>query len=169
MENFKSEVSLEKRKFQTREIIKRHPDRLPVFVYKKGDTTATKHKYLVPRDITVAQFMYILRKNINITSDKGIFIFVDNILPPNSALMSTLYMQYADEDGYLYITFAQESVFGVGVRLGFNLTPDGFHLFRAGFTRFREKFITPMFTMPQHLVPKRLHLGKVRVKPYPIT
>lgn len=162
MENFKSEVSLEKRKFQTREILKRHPDRLPVFVYKKGATT-TKHKYLVPRDITVAQFMCILRKNINITSDKGIFIFVDNVLPPNSSLMSTLYMQHADEDGYLYITFAQESVFG------FDFTPDGFHLLRTGFARFREKFVTPVFTMPQHLVPKFLHLRQVRVKPYPIT
>jgi GABA(A) receptor-associated protein len=168
MENFKSEVSLEKRKFQTHEIIKRHPDRLPVFVYKKGDT-ATKNKYLVPRDITVAQFMYILRKNINITSDKGIFIFVDNVLPPNSSLMSTLYMQHADEDGYLYITYAQESVFGFGVGLRFDFAPDGFHLLRAGFTRFREKFVTPVFTMPQHLVPKRLHMWQVRVKPYPIT
>ena len=163
MENFKSEVSLEKRKFQTREILKRHPDRIPVFVYKKGSAAITKHKYLVPRDITVAQFMCILRKNINITSDKGIFIFVDNVLPPNSSLMSTLYMQHADEDGYLYITFAQESVFG------FDFTPDSFNLFRAGFARFREKFVAPVFTMPQHLVPKLPHLRQVRVKPYPIS
>ena len=31
---------------------------------------------------TVGQFVYVIRKRINIPSDKAIFIFVNNTLPP---------------------------------------------------------------------------------------
>ena len=50
---------------------------------------------------TVGQFVYVIRKRISVPSDKAIFIFVNNTLPPTAALMSSVYEQHRDEDGFM--------------------------------------------------------------------
>lgn len=44
-------------------------------------------------------------------------IFVANTLPPAAALMSQIYKQYAEPDGFLYISYSGESTFGARVPL----------------------------------------------------
>lgn len=115
MEDFKSVTTLEDRKFQSKLIMNKYPTRIPVYVYKHTKSKyqdIKKHKYLVPKDITVGQFIYIIRKQMTLRPDQAIFVFVDNVLPPTAALMSQLYTEHADEDGFLYITFSHENVFG---------------------------------------------------------
>jgi len=63
-------------------------------------------------DLTVGQFVYVIRKRISIPSDKAIFIFVNNTLPPTAALMSTVYEQHRDEDGFMYMMYSGENTFG---------------------------------------------------------
>lgn len=41
-----------------------------------------KKKYLVPADLTVGQFVYVIRKRIKLSPEKAIFIFINNVLPP---------------------------------------------------------------------------------------
>jgi GABA(A) receptor-associated protein len=60
----------------------------------------------------VGQFVHVIRKRIKLTPEKAIFIFVNNVLPPNPALMSTIYEEQKDEDGFLYVTYNGESTFG---------------------------------------------------------
>ncbi len=67
---------------------------------------------MVPADLTVGQFVYVIRKRIKVDQNTNIFIFVNNILPPTAALMSTLYEEQKDEDGFLYITYSGENTFG---------------------------------------------------------
>ncbi len=43
-------------------------------------------RYLVPADLTVGQFVYVVRKRIKLSSEKAIFIFVKNVLPPTGLL-----------------------------------------------------------------------------------
>lgn len=115
MKSFKREFSLEERKTQTQQAKEKYPDRIPVYVHKRDNSRCNdlaKHKYLVPNDITIGNFIYIIRKNININPDQAIFVFIDNILPPNAELMSTLYNKYCDDDGFLYISYSDENVFG---------------------------------------------------------
>jgi hypothetical protein len=40
-------------------------------------------RYLVPADLTVGQFVYVIRKRIKLSPEKAIFIFVRNVLPPS--------------------------------------------------------------------------------------
>ena len=49
--------------------------------------------------------MYVIRKRIKLSPEKAIFIFVDEVLPPTAALMSSIYEEHKDEDGFLYITY----------------------------------------------------------------
>lgn len=71
-----------------------------------------KKKYLVPQDLTVSQFVYVIRKRIKLAAEKSIFIFINNVIPPSTALMSAIYEEHKDEDGFLYITYSGENTFG---------------------------------------------------------
>lgn len=113
--SFKEEHPLEKRKAEAGRIKDKYPDRIPVIVEKadKSDIPdIDKKKYLVPSDLTVGQFVYVIRKRIKLSPEKAIFIFVKNVLPPTAALMSSIYEDHRDDDGFLYITYSGENTFG---------------------------------------------------------
>ena len=76
------------------------------------DAFFERRRYLVPADLTVGQFIYVIRKRIKLPPERAIFIFVDNVIPPTAALMSTVYEVQKDEDGFLYITYSGENTFG---------------------------------------------------------
>lgn len=80
---------------------------------EKSDIPAIdKKKYLVPSDLSVGQLVYVIRKRIKLAPEKAIFIFVNDILPPTAALMSTIYEEHKDKDGFLYVTYSGENTFG---------------------------------------------------------
>lgn len=112
---FRDEHSFEKRQAEAQRIRAKYPDRIPVICEKadKADIpTIDKKKYLVPADLTVGQFVYVIRKRIHLAPEKAIFIFVDDVLPPTAALMSAIYDQHKASDSFLYVTYASENVFG---------------------------------------------------------
>lgn len=112
---FKADHSLEQRCQESERIVTKYPNRIPVIVEKVQGSTLPdidKRKYLVPSDISVAQFMWIIRKRIDLTSDKAIFLFVDKMVPNSSTPISTIYEQHKDEDGFLYIAYSGENTFG---------------------------------------------------------
>ncbi|RYH29788.1 hypothetical protein EON65_07375 [archaeon] len=71
-----------------------------------------KKKYLVPSDLTCGQFVYVVRKRLKLPSEKALFLFVNGSIPPTSALMSGIYEQHQDKDGFLYMSYSEENVFG---------------------------------------------------------
>jgi GABA(A) receptor-associated protein len=46
------------------------------------------------QDLTVGQFVYVIRKRIKLAPEKAIFIFVEETLPPTAALMSAIYEEH---------------------------------------------------------------------------
>ncbi|KAG5622906.1 hypothetical protein H5410_008124 [Solanum commersonii] len=118
--SFKLEHPLERRQSESSRIREKYPDRIPVIVEKaeKSDVPdIDKKKYLVPADLTVGQFVYVVRKRIKLGASKAIFVFVKNTLPPTASLMSAIYEENRDEDGFLYMTYSGENTFGF-VELG---------------------------------------------------
>ncbi|TYG41598.1 hypothetical protein ES288_D12G188500v1 [Gossypium darwinii] len=114
--SFKLEHPLERRQAEAARIREKYPDRIPVIVERadKSDVPdIDKKKYLVPADLTVGQFVYVVRKRIKLGPEKAIFIFVKNILPPTAAMMSAIYDENHDEDGFLYMTYSGENTFGI--------------------------------------------------------
>ena len=68
---------------------RRYPDRIPVICEKdpRSDIPAVdKRKYLIPVNLTVGQFIYVIRKRIKLPPERAIFIFVNNVIPPTGAL-----------------------------------------------------------------------------------
>ncbi|XP_012396353.2 gamma-aminobutyric acid receptor-associated protein-like 2 [Sarcophilus harrisii] len=112
---FKEDHSLEHRCVESAKIRAKYPDRVPVIVEKVSGSQIVdidKRKYLVPSDITVAQFMWIIRKRIQLPSEKAIFLFVDKTVPQSSLTMGQLYEKEKDEDGFLYVAYSGENTFG---------------------------------------------------------
>ena len=73
--------------------------RVPVIVEKApkariGDLD--KKKYLVPSDLTVGQFYFLIRKRIHLRPEDALFFFVNNVIPPTSATMGSLYQVLFD-------------------------------------------------------------------------
>ena len=115
---FKDEHEFAKRKAEAERIRAKYNDRIPVSsrlhltviscslpplthdqvicekVEKSEIATIDKKKYLVPADLTVGQFVYVIRKRIKLSPEKAIFIFVDEVLPPTAALMSSIYEEH---------------------------------------------------------------------------
>ena len=114
MSNFKSSHSFESRKKESTKILEKYRDRVPVIVERIGTSIPDidKKKFLVPRDLTVAQFLFVIRKRIKLTPEKAIFIFIKDILPPISEHMSAIYEKYKDEDGFVYVSMSGEQCFG---------------------------------------------------------
>ncbi|KAJ6248176.1 autophagy-related protein [Anaeramoeba flamelloides] len=71
-----------------------------------------KKKFLVPQDLTVGQFSYIIRKRIKLLPEQAMFILCKNMMLPTSMSMSNVYEESKDEDGFLYLTYSGESTFG---------------------------------------------------------
>ncbi|GFS29419.1 ubiquitin-like superfamily protein [Actinidia rufa] len=99
----------ERRQAESSRIREKYPDRIPVIVEKAERSDIPdidKKKYLVPADLSIGQFVYVVRKRIKLGAEKAIFVFVNNTLPSTAALMSAIYEENKDEDGFLYITYS---------------------------------------------------------------
>jgi GABA(A) receptor-associated protein len=98
-------------------IREKYPQRLPVLCnkskYSKNTPNIDKNKYLVPFDLTAAQFIYVIRKRMKLNPEVALFLFVGRMIPPGMTKMIYLYENYKNEDGFLYITYSTESTFGL--------------------------------------------------------
>jgi GABA(A) receptor-associated protein len=106
---------IKKRIDETNRIREKYPERIPIIVKKSTGSALKdidKSKYLAPVDMTLSQFIVIIRKRIKIEADQSIFVFVENILPPLTSTMAYLYEHMKNEDGFLYIYYNGESTFG---------------------------------------------------------
>ncbi len=94
-------------------VLSKYPERLPVYVKTSGNLPPIdKKKYLVPKDLTVGQFIYVCRKRMKLRPEQGIFIFFNNILPSTAKSMEQIYEENKLEGGLLVATLSAENTFG---------------------------------------------------------
>ena len=101
---FKNDVSYEKRHQEASRIRSKYPELIPVICEKTGSSdipTIDRRKYLVPPDLTMGQFIYVVRKRTKVHPEKSIFMFINNCkLVPTSSLISIVYDEHKDNDGF---------------------------------------------------------------------
>ena len=70
-------------------------------------------RYLAPGDLTAYQFGFIIRKRIKLPEKDSLYFFVNGrYILKGDTLMSEVYQQRKDPDGFLYITYTDESTLG---------------------------------------------------------
>ena len=114
---FKKEFTLAQRRMESSRVLTKYPDRIPIICERSTKSklgTLDKKKYLVPVDLTTGQFVFIIRRRLQLPAEKAIFLFTGPVIPPSNARVQELYQQYKDKDGFLYIQYSEENVFGGG-------------------------------------------------------
>ena len=107
--------SFESRKGDSTRLLEKYPDRCCIIVGKNDSSDVNdipKHKFLVPRGLTMAQFQYVIRKKISCKPEQSIFMFVNNKLCPTSHTVGNVFDENKSEDGYLYVIYSGENTFG---------------------------------------------------------
>ena len=112
---FKEKYNEEVRTAESLRIITKYQDRIPIIVERCSNCDLPhieKQKFLVSKDLTLGQFIYIVRKRINLNAEQALFIMINNTLAPNNKNLSELYDTHKDKDNFLYITYTSENTFG---------------------------------------------------------
>lgn len=111
---FKDKNSFETRIKESSKIRQTYPDRIPVICERRDIKLPEldKKKYLVPCDLTMGQFAYIIRRRIRLSPEKSLFLHLGNKMVPLSVPIIILYQESCDEDGFLYVSYSGENVFG---------------------------------------------------------
>jgi GABA(A) receptor-associated protein len=115
--NMKKNHSLEELQNESARILSKYPDRIPIIIEKnvncKNLPELTKQKFLVPKDLTMSQFMYIIRKRIKLNEAEALFIFTaDEQLVPGSTKLLTVYDEHKDDSGFIFLIISAEQTFG---------------------------------------------------------
>lgn len=113
--NFKNKNTFEIRCAESNKVLTKYPDRCPIICDKLDNIntpTIDKHKFLVPNDLTLGQFIYIIRKRLKINFSQALFIFINGQIFSPSIMISHLYHYEKDTDGFLYVFYSFENTFG---------------------------------------------------------
>jgi GABA(A) receptor-associated protein len=139
---YKNEHSLEQRRFESERIRRRYPDRIPVIVQPSSssstlsspslfrsftssstsssschEATLTRlenEKFLVPSELSFGQFAYNIRRRLRLRAEHALFFYIGSHgkQPMLSSAMEVLYNEHKDLDGFMYVCYADEKVFG---------------------------------------------------------
>ena len=113
---FKNNHSFDDRLSEAMNALNKYPGRLPIICEKFKNNTdlpdIDKNKYLVPIELTLGQFIYVIRKRIKLTPEEAIFLCVGNFIPPSWISIGELYTKHRDSDCFLYISYTKENTFG---------------------------------------------------------
>ena len=112
---FKRDYDFKIRKSESDKILIKYPSRIPVIVEKSNDCILDeidKKKYLVPKDLKMNQFLFVIRKRIQLKPSESIFLMTNNQLCPSNTEIINIYEKFANKDGFLYIIYTSENTFG---------------------------------------------------------
>ena len=122
---FQKQFPFEDRYREAHRVLEKYPNRIPV-ICERDPTCSTikrdnKKKFLIPRSLTLGEFMFVIRKRIKLEENQALFIFVitekrdgsiGKELAPTSHLIDTIYTQNRNRDAFLYLQYASENTFG---------------------------------------------------------
>ena len=106
------EKSLSERKKISQIIKDKYLNRIPIIIDTKEKIIIDKNKYIVPIDLTVGQFIFIIRKKLKINQNQAIFITCNNKLMCSSMNINDIYNKEISDDEFLYFIICIEETFG---------------------------------------------------------
>lgn len=114
---FKQRKSFAVRKDEVAGIRTKFPTKVPVIVekYHKENQLPLldKTKFLVPQELTMSQFATIIRNRMSLNANQAFYLIVNNkSISSMSMTLAEVYRDDKDEDGFLYMTYASQEMFG---------------------------------------------------------
>ena len=117
--NYKKEFPKKERIHNSSKLIEQNKGQVPVICEKDPNSKMKaiyKTKYLVKRELTVDKFIAVIRNKLELEINDALFIFVYNKEGKTALITSMnfgdLYDKYKDDDGFLYMMYTNEKVWG---------------------------------------------------------
>ncbi|KAF6734189.1 Microtubule-associated proteins 1A/1B light chain 3C [Oryzias melastigma] len=106
------------RKQEVAGIKSKFPNKIPVIIERydkeKFLPPLDKTKFLVPHELTMTQFVTIIRNRMALLPSQAFYLLINSSgLPSMSLTMAQVYRDHQDEDGFLYMTYASQEMFGL--------------------------------------------------------
>ena len=116
---YKAEFTKKERLKNSSNLIEKNKGQIPVICEKDEKSKMKgllKTKYLIKKEITVDQFIGTIRKKLQLESNDALFLLA-NCKNNKYAIVGTdsfgnIYDKYKDDDGFLYIIYSNEKVWG---------------------------------------------------------
>jgi len=94
-----------------RSLRSKYPNHFPVVL--EGDFNIIKPKMMINGNMNISQIMSHIRSNNKLKNNEAYFLFINNILLPQTTNMVDIYRQHRNlENGFLFIKIKKESTFG---------------------------------------------------------
>jgi microtubule-associated protein 1 light chain len=111
-------LSFNERKKKCNLLLSKYPDKIPVILEKskvdKYLPKIDKSKLLVSQDMTVSNIIKLLKSNLKINENTSIYIIIakKNVMVSGSQSIFSIYQEHKNDDGFLYLEYCTENVFG---------------------------------------------------------
>ncbi|XP_065903191.1 microtubule-associated proteins 1A/1B light chain 3B-like [Dysidea avara] len=115
--SFKERKSFESRKKDVLTIRKKHPNKIPIVVERstneKNLPELDKSKFLVPEELSMSQLVNIIRMRLQLRESQAFYLIIGKkTMVSNSLTLGEIYHSEKDTDGFIYMTYASQEVFG---------------------------------------------------------
>ena len=70
-------------------------------------------RFMMPKAFSVGEVLAVLRQRLELNREEGLVLFTNEkyMMRPNNKLQD-VYDKYKDEDGFLYLVYAEENIYG---------------------------------------------------------
>ena len=114
---FKTDHSDEERKNESSRMLREYPNRVPIICEVAPRSILPplkKTKYLVPYDMTISQFQFLIRRNLDLNQESALYLITSKgISLIGDKTMMEVYNNYKDKiDNFLYIYYDCEITMG---------------------------------------------------------
>ena len=79
---FKKDYIFENRIKEASRLLEKYPERVPVIIERSENskhlTIIDKNKFLVPKELTMSQLLWVIRKRMNIRREQAVFLLSDS-------------------------------------------------------------------------------------------
>ena len=72
----------------------------------------------MPRSFTIGEVLSIIRSKLNLRREQGLVLVVcGKYMLKANAILSDIYDIYKDQDGFLYLIYAEENIYGWSINM----------------------------------------------------